>query len=373
MNIFPSASLGRQAAFLLALVTMLLLAPAVTCAQHADVLLQDVDGRLVSGSADFTSGQWTLGKRVYSGEFDSFHSTNNPGFNSLAASSPSMPAGSGALPGNRALGWDFLPMKIDGALANLFYWDGVGSSAASVNFGALPGPEYRLEIYGRNQTVGVDGSPAPVPGDVIEATSSSGSIHSHRYFYLDSGNQNAAGPPADGIYLMSIGAKMTGLDASAPIYFVFGTPGSTLAALQAAESWVNNRVDELAPDFNADFNGDWRVDGSDFLIWQRNLGATNALLKAGDADRDGSVGAGDLAIWKEEFGLSLATFPGATSSFLPAAPGVHAVPEPCAAVVATCAGIALIAATRFSGGCRCQRAKRHPNLPPPSAPALASP
>ena len=28
------------------------------------------------------------------------------------------------------------------------------------------------------------------------------------------------------------------------------------------------------------------VDGADFLIWQRNLGASNALLTAGDADRD---------------------------------------------------------------------------------------
>lgn len=110
---------------------------------------------------------------------------------------------------------------------------------------------------------------------------------------------------------MSIRAKMTGLDASALIYFVIGTPGSTLAALQAAETWVNNRVDDLAPDFSADFNGDWSVDGSDFLIWQRNFGATNALLTAGDADRDGLVGAGDLAVWKEEFGLSLETFTGA--------------------------------------------------------------
>ena len=313
-------------------------------AQHADVLVQVVDGRLATGSADFDSGVWTLGKRVYSAEFSSIFSVNDPGFNALATGSPSLPAGAAALPGSTSLRFDFLPLKIDGTLRNLFYWNGNGATEGEVAFGALPGPDYRLEVYGRDNIVGVDGSPSFVPGDVINNTGSNGSLHTHRFFYLDSGNQNATTTPVDGIYLMSMRLKMAAVDAAQPAYFVFGTPGSTLAALRAAETWVTNREDELAPDFDADFNGDFVVDGADFLIWQRNLGASNALLTAGDADRDGVVGTGDLAVWQEEFGLSLDSFPGATTT-LPTQMATHAVPEPSVAVLALIA----MAACRRSG------------------------
>jgi hypothetical protein len=346
----PRSHRGRRSLFHLATVAGVLLTFVVADAhaQHADVLVQVVDGRLATGSADFDSGQWTLGKRVYSAEFSSIFSVNNPGFNALAAESSSLPAGATALPGNATLGWDFLPMKSDGALWNLSYWDGLGATESEVEFGELPGPDYRLDVYGR-KIIGVDGSPIFVPGDVINDTNSDGSLHTHRFFYLDSGNQNATTNPADGIYLMSMRLKMPGLDPSQPIYFVFGTPGSTLAALRAAETWVTNRVDELAPDFNADFNDDFVVDGSDFLIWQRNLGATDALLSAGDADRDGVVGAGDLAVWQEEFGLSLETFPGA-QSIPPTSIATHAVPEPSAWLLAACGIAVLLKATGSAGG-----------------------
>ena len=317
-----------------------------THAQHADVLVQVVDGRLATGGADFDSGAWTLGKRVYSAEVSSIFSVNDPGFNALATGSPSLPAGAAALPGSTSLRFDFLPLKIDGTLQNLFYWNGSGATEGEVAFGALPGPDYRLEVYGRDNIVGVDGSPSFVPGDVINNTGSNGSLHTHRFFYLDSGNQNATTTPADGIYLMSMRLKMTGVDPAQPAYFVFGTPGSTLAALRAAETWVTNREDELAPDFDADFNGDFVVDGADFLIWQRNLGASNALLTAGDADRDGVVGASDLAVWQEEFGLSLESYPG-TLTTSPASIAARAVPEPGVVVPGALAFAALL--TRAQG------------------------
>jgi hypothetical protein len=316
----------------LLVVVALICATRSAAAQHADVLVQAVDGRVATGSADFDSGSWTLGRRVFSAEFSSIFSVSNPGFNSLAASSASLPAGAAALPGSTALRWDFLPMKIDGVLSNLLYWHGAGSTEASVDFGDLPGPDHRLELYGRDNIVGVDGSLAVVPGDVINNTSSTGALHTHRFFYLDSGNQNATTTPADGIYLTSMRLSTAGLDPSPPIYIVFGTPGSTLAALRAAESWVTNRVADLAPDFSADFNDDFAVDGADFLIWQRNLGAENALLSSGDADRDGVVGPGDLDVWRDEYGLSLNTFPGVASP--PSNPASHAVPEPSALLLA---------------------------------------
>ncbi len=311
-------------------------------AQHADVLVQVVDGRLATGSADWESGQWTLGRRVYPTEVDSFAAVNNPGFNALVANSYSLPAGATALPGGVALGWDFLPMKIDGVLQNAFYWDGLGSTEQEVEFGGLPSPDYRLQLWANN-IVGVDGSPVVVPGAIIDNTSPDGSLHTHHFFYIDSDvNSETISTPVDGIYLLSMRMTMAGLDDSHPIYVVLGTPGSTFAALQAAETWLTNRVNDLAPDFNADFNDDFIVDGADFLIWQRNLGATDALLSAGDADRDGIVGAGDLANWESEFGLSLDTFPGAVST-PPISPATYPVPEPSAALLAI---IALVAFRR---------------------------
>lgn len=52
----------------------------------------------------------------------------------------------------------------------------------------------------------------------------------------------------------------------------------------------------------ADFNSDGRVDGNDFLIWQRGFGSANAIREHGNADGDSDADAQDLAIWKQEFG-----------------------------------------------------------------------
>lgn len=52
----------------------------------------------------------------------------------------------------------------------------------------------------------------------------------------------------------------------------------------------------------ADFNSDGRVDGSDFLVWQRGFASTNAVREHGSADGDLDVDGQDLSIWKQEFG-----------------------------------------------------------------------
>jgi hypothetical protein len=73
---------------------------------------------------------------------------------------------------------------------------------------------------------------------------------------------------------------------------------------------------------DADFDGDNDVDGNDFLIWQRGLGAGNSNA-TGDADNDLDVDANDLAIWKTQFGTG--------GSVVPA---VASIPEPSAIVLA---------------------------------------
>lgn len=84
-------------------------------------------------------------------------------------------------------------------------------------------------------------------------------------------------------------------------------------------------LDPVAGD-NADFNGDGAVDGSDFLIWQRNVG-TGGTLAEGDANNDGIVTAADLDVWKTQFGGAS----GATA--------VSTVPEPAAGLLLTAAGV----------------------------------
>lgn len=66
---------------------------------------------------------------------------------------------------------------------------------------------------------------------------------------------------------------------------------------------------------NADFDGNGRIGGGDFLIWQRNYpAATGATQATGDADSDTDVDAADLEIFEETFGQSTAPAAAAATS-----------------------------------------------------------
>lgn len=68
---------------------------------------------------------------------------------------------------------------------------------------------------------------------------------------------------------------------------------------------------------NADYDDDGDVDGEDFLIWQRQNGATVAAGTGADGTGDGMVNAADLGLWKTNFGAQTL-----------AEVSVAAVPEP---------------------------------------------
>ncbi|MCA9259427.1 MAG: lamin tail domain-containing protein, partial [Planctomycetales bacterium] len=74
----------------------------------------------------------------------------------------------------------------------------------------------------------------------------------------------------------------------------------------AGESWeaaspTPGSVTWLAS--TADFDASGRVDGSDFLVWQRNFGMLGSGdVTTGDADRDRNVTGADLAVWAAQLG-----------------------------------------------------------------------
>jgi hypothetical protein len=101
---------------------------------------------------------------------------------------------------------------------------------------------------------------------------------------------------------------------------------------------VSTLVDDLVRTSRGDFNLDRRVDGADFLLWQRGLGSTGARFDQGNANLDGAVNGADLTTWRATYGV---TAPLALAT-------TAAVPEPSAIAIALTAAAA----------CRC-RTRRH--------------
>src|SRR2546423_553780 len=267
--------------------------------QHFDVLAQQMNGKLVTGTADFDTNTWLIGLRVFHRDFDSDYAINNPGFNSLAATSPSMPAGAQALPGNTDLSWDFLPMTINNILSqNLFYWngqdtDGVpGLTPSDVVFGPLPSPNYTLSLFDKtNAKFSVNGANTVVPGGVIVTTNADGSLHQHRYFFLEDGDDNSATVPVDGIYFLAMRLRMPGLANSLPIFMIFGTPGSSVAAEDdAAFPWVQQQLN-----VPGDYNQNGVVDAADYVVWRKTLNSSASPQGSGaDGNGNGTIDAGDF-------------------------------------------------------------------------------
>ncbi len=57
-----------------------------------------------------------------------------------------------------------------------------------------------------------------------------------------------------------------------------------------------------SPELPGDYDSDGDVDGNDFLVWQRTLGATGAAFSGADGSGNGVVDAADLTVWRDGFG-----------------------------------------------------------------------
>jgi hypothetical protein len=296
----------RKTALLILLSTAIMAGAGsgIARAQHLDVLSQQQNGRLVTGTGDFDHDAWTLGLRVFHRDFGSTYAINNPGFNSIGAGSPDMPAGASALPANQPLSWDFLPMTIGDLSANLFYWNGqdsdgvAGFTPADVKFGALPTPAYTLTLFDLNN-VGhaVDGTNTFVPGGTIDNTASDGFMHRHLFFFLQDNDGDSSTTPADGLYLLALHLKMPGLATSLPVFMIFGTPGSSVSAEDdAALPWVEQQLN-----LPGDFNQDGVVDAADYVLWRNTKGQTGVGLPA-DGNGNQIVDQADYDLWRANFG-----------------------------------------------------------------------
>jgi Dockerin type I domain/PEP-CTERM motif len=67
--------------------------------------------------------------------------------------------------------------------------------------------------------------------------------------------------------------------------------------------FFNYKVDAWAHQLPwSDFNGDGRVDASDYAMWRQNFGSTVIPGSDGDANGDGLVDAVDYTLWRDQLG-----------------------------------------------------------------------
>jgi hypothetical protein len=91
--------------------------------------------------------------------------------------------------------------------------------------------------------------------------------------------------------------------AAASTTAIFSVAGTYILRLTASDSSLSSSSDltvtVLSP---GDFNGDGRVNGADFLIWQAHYPtASGATPDTGDANGDGMVNGADFLIWQENY------------------------------------------------------------------------
>jgi hypothetical protein len=134
------------------------------------------------------------------------------------------------------------------------------------------------------------------------------------------------------------------------LYFTNLGPGAYTLNVNNAAGWdfgLAWRTKTQFDQISADFNGDGSVDGSDFLLWQMNLGKlVGASAGEGDADGDGDVDVDDLSAWRS----------GIIASPPPPSIVASAIPEPATGVLAAMVVLTLLylARAQYVGAARCK-------------------
>jgi hypothetical protein len=236
----------------------------------------------------------------------------------------------------------------DGSIDEFRIHDNAFSLAAvQASFAQGPTPLVRLRV---NTVTGeaslVTDSASPITFNYYEVRSVGNQLNTSTWLSLDDQNFDPAGPgvgegweEADqsnssrvAEFFLQGDSNLTAADPLElgrlfnPAIAGVGVNGDLTIKLDAGGAALTiGGVEYFKPTTFADFNVDGRVDGRDFLAWQRGLGKTvGVTLADGDADFDGDVDAADLALWRSAYGS--ATF--AVGSSVAAG---SAVPEPAGA------------------------------------------
>lgn len=294
-------------------------------AQHLDVLLQVIDGKIVTGAADYDHNTWLVGQTVFERQFLSNFRTNDPGFTGLETGNTLLEPGVVGFDPFTNVFVDIIPTTIDNQWANLWYWDGTddaqdGFSIEDVTFD-LPPAGITWNLFGvDNQLFTADGSDTTLSSALVQTAFSDGGIHEHLRMQVADSDGNSETKPPEGIYLVAMVAHAEGYDASNPFFFVHRTSGLANEPRDIARDWVQANYDLLTQEtLTGDYDGDGMVDADDYTRWKQDFG--NAVTPEGsgaDGNADGAVNLADYIIWRDNLGAGTAQGSLATA----------AVPEP---------------------------------------------
>ncbi len=233
--------------FALANLLAIFVLTSTTSAQHSDVLVTNVNGKVTIGAAEeldtmeesfdlvtntfesvLVPGFSPVDPADYEGEEPGFFALNSVGDAAELAN-----LGASALPGSSNLSINAATITIDGASGSLFYWDGIGA----VDF--LPAP--------------TETSFAFDPDVNFAMTNSNGGLDDHPVYELNAGT----GVPADGVYLVSPVIEVAGLDPSDHFFLVLLADALIVDedAAELVEEALEGLEEGTANDAVVDFGG----------------------------------------------------------------------------------------------------------------------
>ena len=177
-------------------------------------------------------------RRVFEGEFDAFGIVDEPGFNALSGTSPGIPAGFSALPGNTPVTFTAKAFRHAGATSQPV---ALGRDrAGELRPGVRRPPRWTSSDRSSRRRWTV--RPSDATGFTIGTTSPTGLLHQHISFQINDGDTNPLVQSADaGFYLwsleMSVGAGLN----SEPLFFVHGLGDHPESLHEAAIDFVSAR------------------------------------------------------------------------------------------------------------------------------------